>query len=225
MEFLEVQAKNRLRRHTPALLGHDPGQAEAEIELGGDPDECGVTTWRTRLEHDWWKVLALMLLIFSAVPIGNELLGLSTKDYRLWYNVGLAVRQGLDIYPRPESGRLFPFMYPPSAAAMLAPLSVLGRTGMLVVLVLLTSAAWLFSIVLSIYLSAGPSMRRHPLVAIVPTLSVVVLIYNIYLLGQPNLLLLALILGAFACLRLGWNIRAGASWPPRPQSKPFRSWC
>ena len=36
------------------------------------------------------------------------------------------------------------------------------------------------------------------------------LIYNVYLLGQPNLLLLALLLGAFACLRLGRPIGAGS---------------
>ena len=138
------------------------------------------------------------------------MLGLSTKDYGLWYQVGLALRQGLDIYPRPESGRLFPFMYPPSAAAMLAPLSLLGPTGTLLALVLATSASWLASIALSIRLVTGPGARRHPLLAIVPSLSVVVLIYNIYLLGQPNLLLLALLLAAFACLRLGWQVGAGA---------------
>ena len=71
------------------------------------------------------------MLVFSAFPIANHFLGLSTKDYGLWYQVGLAVRQGLDIYPRPETGRLFPFMYPPSAAAMLAWVSMLGAVGSL----------------------------------------------------------------------------------------------
>ena len=56
----------------------------------------------------------------------------------------------------------------------------------------------------------GKSSRRHPLVLIVPSLSVIVLIHNTYLLGQPNLMLLALVLGAFACLRLGREISAGA---------------
>jgi hypothetical protein len=37
-----------------------------------------------------------------------------------------------------------------------------------------------------------------------------VLIHNIYLLGQPNLMLLALLLGAFACLRRGREAAAGA---------------
>jgi alpha-1,2-mannosyltransferase len=124
--------------------------------------------------------------------------------------VGVALRQGLDIYPRPETRRLFPFMYPPSAAAMLAPLSLLGPLGTLLALVAATSAAWLASIVLSVRLAAGGGGRRHPLLLIVPSISVIVLIYNIYLLGQPNLLLLALILGAFGCLRLGWQVGAGA---------------
>ena len=51
------------------------------------------------------------------------------KDYGLWYQVGVAVRQGLDVYPDPETGRLFPFMYPPSAAAMLGLVSLLGKHG------------------------------------------------------------------------------------------------
>ena len=45
---------------------------------------------------------------------------------------------------------------------------------------------------------------------IVPSLSIIVLVHNIYLLGQPNLLLLALLLGAFACLQLGRPVAAGA---------------
>ena len=148
--------------------------------------------------------------IFSAIPIVNMALGLATKDYGLWYQVGLAEGQGLDVYPRPESGRLFPFMYPPSAAAMLGLLSRLGPTGMLIALVAATSASWIACIGLSAWLAAGPGGRRHPLVVIVPTLSVIVLIHNIYLLGQPNLMLLALLLGAFACLRLGHQVAAGA---------------
>ena len=75
-------------------------------------------------------------MLVSCFPLANQLLGLATKDYSLWYQMGWAVRQGLDIYPRPESRRLFPFMYPPSAAAMLGLVSVLGPTGMLLAAVL-----------------------------------------------------------------------------------------
>jgi len=151
-----------------------------------------------------------MMLVFSAFPIANLFLGLSTKDYGLWYQVGLAVRQGQDVYPRPETGRLFPFMYPPSAAAMLAFVSMLGHIGLLLALVLVNSASWLACIALSCWLAVNCGTRRHPLVLIVPSLALIVLIHNIYLLGQPNLLLLAILLGAFACLRCGRHVGAGA---------------
>jgi alpha-1,2-mannosyltransferase len=167
------------------------------------------TAWWARLERAWWPALIGTMVVFSIFPLANMLLGLSTKDYGLWYQVGRAVRQGLDIYPRPESGRLFPFMYPPSAAAMLGLVSLLGPTGTLIALVLVNSASWLACMVLSVWLAAGPGKPRHPLVVIVPSLSVIVLIHNIYLLGQPNLMLLALVLGAFVCLRLGREVSAG----------------
>ena len=163
-----------------------------------------------RAERAWWVILGGAMLVFSAFPIANLALGYATKDYGLWYQVGLAVRLGLDVYPRPETGRLFPFMYPPSAAAMLAWVSMLGRTGSLLALVFVNSAAWLASIALSVWLAVKPGERRHPLVVILPSLAIIVLVHNIYLLGQPNLLLLALLLGAFACLQRGHQIGAGA---------------
>jgi alpha-1,2-mannosyltransferase len=166
--------------------------------------------WWARIERPWWGVLAATIAVFSAVPIANLMLGLPTKDYGLWYQVGLAVRQGLDIYPRPETGRLFPFMYPPSAAAMLAWLSLLGPYGSLLALVAVNSLSWIACIGLSAWLAAGPRVPKHPLILIVPTLATIVLIYNIYLLGQPNLLLLALMLLAFVCLRLKRDFVAGA---------------
>ena len=158
----------------------------------------------------WWLALGAAMLVFSAFPIANLFLGLATKDYGLWYQVGVAVRQGLDIYPRPESNRLFPFMYPPAAAAMLAWVSMLGPAGSLLALVLANSLAWVACILLSVWLATGSRLQRHPLIVIVPSLSVIVLVYNVYLLGQPNLALLALLLGTFACLRLGRPIAAGS---------------
>src|SRR5262249_55535566 len=165
------------------------------------------TRW-AQVYRVWWVVLGITMLVFSVFPVSNFFLNLSTKDYGLWYQVGVAVRHGVDIYPAPETGRLFPFMYPPSAAAMLGILSFFGPLGSLLVLVLVNSLSWLACILLSVWLAVGSTGRRHPLIAIVPTLSVIVLIYNIYLLGQPNLLLLALLLGAFACLRVRKQVAA-----------------
>src|SRR5262245_29231015 len=101
-----------------------------------------------RLERGWWVALVGIMVLFSAFPIANLLLGLSTKDYGLWYQVGLAVRRGLDVYPRPETGRLFPFMYPPSAAAMLGFVSLLGPTGTLIAVLVANSVSWVVCILL-----------------------------------------------------------------------------
>jgi hypothetical protein len=186
--------------------GKSPTQRDPAIDAAGTGQRSG---W-ARIERAWWIVLGGTMLVFSAFPIANLILGYSTKDYGLWYQVGLAVRRGLDVYPRPESRRLFPFMYPPSAAAMLAWVSMLGRPGSLLALVIVNSMAWVASIFLSVWLAVKPGVRRHPLVVILPSLAIIVLIHNVYLLGQPNLLLLAIILGAFACLQRGHHFTAGA---------------
>lgn len=177
------------------------------------PDADGIaesSPKTTRTLRAWWVVLGVLMVVFSAFPIANLLLGLSTKDYGLWHQVGLAVRRGFDVYPRPETRRLFPFMYPPSAAAMLGVASYLGAVGSLLFLVLVNSASWLASIVLAVDLVKRPGERVSPWLYIVPSLAVIVLIHNVYLLGQPNLLLLALLLGSFACLRRGRQASAGA---------------
>jgi hypothetical protein len=174
-----------------------------------DTPQSPVAAWSAGAERAWWVAWFGMVVVFSAVPIANQFLGLSTKDYGLWYQVGLAVRQGFDIYPRPESHRLFPFMYPPSAAAMLAWVSLLGPFGSLLAMVTVNSLSWLACILLSVWLATGRLDCKHPLVVIVPSLSIIVLVYNIYLLGQPNLLLLALLLSTFACLRLRREFSAG----------------
>jgi alpha-1,2-mannosyltransferase len=202
-------AGGRAQGHS--VVRHDAGPKKKgnDAEPLAGARENDLPAWSARVERGWWIALAVVMLVFSGFPIANLVLGLSTKDYNLWYQVGLALRQGLDIYPRPETHRLFPFMYPPSAAAMLAWVSMLGATGSLLALVAVNSASWLASIGLSVWLSVKPGKRWHPLVVILPSLFIIVLVHNVYLLGQPNLLLLALLLGAFACLRLGRPISAG----------------
>ena len=121
-------------------LRKDRGEGEtSELATGHAPPASTPSDnpqrW-ARIERWWWRVLFATMIIFSAVPLSNLWLSLPTKDYGLWYQVGLAVRQGLDIYPRPETGRLFPFMYPPAAAVMLAFLSMLGSFGSLLAMVI-----------------------------------------------------------------------------------------
>ena len=115
----------------------------------------------------------------------------------------------------PHSGELypktgeFPFMYPPFAAAVLAPLSGGGQLFLIIVLVAVNSAAWLAAVLLSVYLITGRALRQHPGLYFWPSLGCVAFVWSTYFLGQCNLLLLALMLGAFACLRLGRSVPAG----------------
>ena len=214
------QARWRYGATTRRCADHDAAGAI----VNGNPVRAERPAKWARIERAWWVALVGTMLVFSAFPIVNQLLGLSTKDYGLWYHVGLAVRQGLDVYPRPETGRLFPFMYPPSAAAMLAWISTLGHTGLLLALVLVNSAAWLVCIALSNRLAVDPGMYRHPLVLIIPSFAVIVLIHNIYLLGQPNLLLLRFSSARSPVSRAGETSRLERFWPRLRQSKRSRSW-
>lgn len=158
----------------------------------------------------WLIGLALVLMaVFSGPPLYNLFRGEPNKDYSLWYQVGAAVRAGVEIYPDPESNRLFPFMYPPSAAALLGYISYLGPYATGILLVLIHSAAWAGAALLSVRLATGRATGRDPLLYLVPSLVIVALIHNTYLLGQPNLTLLTLLLAAFLCLQKGRDVSAG----------------
>ena len=149
-----------------------------------------------------------LLLVFAAIPIANALLGESIKDYELWHDTGRQILRGERIYP--VRAHKFPFMYPPTAALLLAPISLLGKTGVVVTLVLVTAAAWLASIVLSVRLATGEWRRQHLLVYLVPSVVVIVYVWSNFHLGQPSLVLLALLLGAFVALQQKRNLLAGS---------------
>ncbi len=166
-----------------------------------NPDHARAEVLRT------WMIagLAATMIGFSVAPLLNGYLDRGNKDYALWYYAGRAVSEGVEIYPK--DGRVFPFMYPPSCAAFLAVLSTVGEKPFLTLLVLASSAAWLASILLSVYLATGKIANQRPLLYVIPSLGVAAYIHDAYLLGQPNLALLACMLGAFACLgarRTGW---------------------
>jgi glycosyl transferase family 87 len=149
-----------------------------------------------------------VLLVLVVVPIWHSVRGHSTKDYWVWYQTGQTVLQGGEIYP----GRWhkFPFMYPPSCALFLAPVSALGQTGLVVVLALVNAAAWICSIIFSVRLATGKWGRAPLLVYLVPSLVMGAHIWGNFLLGQPSLVLLALMLGAFISLQRKFHWLAGA---------------
>ena len=131
--------------------------------------------------------LAAAMVALSVSPIANNLLGYWNKDYDLWYIVGWYYRHDGIIYPSDD--RAFPFMYPPTSAVLLAVLSMLGKGLFVPALLLVQSAAWIGSIFLSVRLATGKALHQDPLLYLVPTLWVIPCIHDMYLLGQPNLLL------------------------------------
>jgi hypothetical protein len=153
-------------------------------------------------------VFAATLVTFAAIPVVRCALGRTVKDYELWYDAGRAVVHAQDLYPK--ANLKFPFMYPPSCAIFLAPLSLLGRSGMVVALTVVNGAAWVASILLSVRLVTGRVFGQRTLLYVLPSLATIVFVWGNFFLGQPSLLLLALLLGSFLCLQIGRQWGAGA---------------
>ena len=155
-----------------------------------------------------WAFIAVVV-VFASVAVANTLIpGKSMKDYELWHETGQRMLHGDAIYPVKRTK--FPFMYPPAAAALLAPVSVLGKTGIVVALTAITGAAWFASILLSVRLATGSWSRQHLLLYALPSLCVVVFVWSNFHIGQPSIVLLALLLGAFLALQTKRQMLAGA---------------
>ena len=155
-------------------------------------------------------ILGLFIVLavtFTLVPFVRFLRSGTDMDYRTWFDAGQAVLRNGEIYP--HSGA-FPFMYPPACALLLAGAAATGKSAMILILTLLNTVAWIFCIKFSVALATGESRRFGTAIALVSNAVVLVFIWSSYHLGQPSLILLALMLGAFACLRRDRQILAGA---------------
>jgi len=151
---------------------------------------------------------AITITVLAFLSINNYFRG-STKDYAKWFSIGETVLKGGDIYA-PRGDGTFQFMYPPTAAVLFAIPSYFGELPLISVLVLLYSVAWVASSLLSVSLVTGNAARAQPILYLLPGICSLPYVTENYILGQPNLLLLAFMLGAFACLRSGREWSAGA---------------
>jgi len=147
-------------------------------------------------------------IVFSALPVLRYLRGHSIFDYELWYATGKHVLAGDEIYFF-RAGK-YDFMYPPPCALFLAGASLLGQGGLILILVAINSVAWFYSAKLSAVLVAGNRGTTNWWLYLIPSLLVIVYIWSSYHLGQPSLVLLALMLGAFVALRTKREIVAGS---------------
>src|SRR6266513_1967283 len=179
-------------------------------------EDSQAMTWRSNLKRRLnssadLRVLLLLFVatavVFSALPLLRYFRGRTLFDYKLWYEPGQHVLAGHEIYFF-RSGK-YDFMYPPPCALFLAGASLLGQGGMILLLVAINSAAWFYSARLSAILAGGMAEARNVWLYVIPNLLVIVYIWSSYHLGQPNLVLLALMLGAFFGLRASRQIIAG----------------
>ena len=141
------------------------------------------------------------------LPLLRYLRGHTIFDYELWYATGKHVLAGDEIYFF-RAGK-YDFMYPPPCALFLAGASLLGQEGLIFLLVAINSAAWFFSAKLSALLARDDRSATNPWLYLIPSLLVIVYIWSSYHLGQPNLVLLALMVGAFVALRAECEIVGG----------------
>src|SRR5207247_4815453 len=136
--------------------------------------------------------------VFSVLPLLRYLRGHTIFDYELWYTTGKHVLGGDDIYFF-RAGK-YDFMYPPPCALFLAGASLLGQGGLIFLLVAINSIAWFYSAKLSAVLAAGDRDTTSWWLYLIPSLLVIVYIWSSYHLGQPSVVLLALMLGGFVAL-------------------------
>lgn len=144
-------------------------------------------------------------LILTADVLGPEIFGNGkTKDYALWYWAGQQVLHGAPLYPS-DIHHQFEFIYPPLSAIMLAIPSWFGKIALYTVLSVLNAAAWWYTGVLSNVMT-GSDRRAGPWLEALPAFVTVTFTFDMFDLGQPNLVLLAMMLWGF------WNLQHQRPW-------------
>jgi Glycosyltransferase family 87 len=163
-----------------------------------------------RLESRPARLLILVLFVITAMtftflPFVRFLHSGTDMDYRTWFDAGRTVLRGDELYPHTQN---FPFMYPPTCALLLAAPAFFGKPALILILSSLNTMAWILCIRFCSALISEERAQNAPVV--IASFIVMPFVWSSYHLGQPSLVLLALMLGAFLSLRHGREIIAGA---------------
>ena len=142
-----------------------------------------------------------------------------TKDYPLWFWAGQQVLQGRPLYPN-DPNAYFEFIYPPLPAILLAVPSWFGKIPLYLVLSLLNAAAWWITSQLSNAM-AGSGRVPDAWVAALPGFITLTFVFDMFDLGQPNLVLLAMMLAGFWWLQHGHSLAAGSMFALATSIKVF----
>ena len=139
-------------------------------------------------------------IALTADVLGPEIWGNGkTKDYPLWFWAGQQVLQGRDLYPNDPNG-YFNFIYPPLSAVLLTLPSWFGKVALYSCLSLLNIVAWWMTGQFSNAMTGSGKMPT-PFLFALPGIVTVTFVFDMFDLGQPNLVLLALMLYGFWLLQ------------------------
>jgi glycosyl transferase family 87 len=153
-------------------------------------------SWRAPLD---WLFLFCVIVLTADVLVPEIFGNGKTKDYPLWYWAGQQVLHGLNLYPDDPSYQ-FEFIYPPLPAVLLALPAWFGKIPLYLCLSVLNAAAWWMTGQLSNAMT-GSGRVPGPWLFALPSFVTITFIFDMYDLGQPNLVLLALMLYGFWVLR------------------------
>ena len=151
----------------------------------------------------------IIFFICCALLIGDvlvpEIFGNGkSKDYPLWFWAGQQVLQGKDLYPS-DPHSYFGFIYPPLPAVLLAIPAWFGKVVLYTCLSLLNVVAWWVTAQLS-HAMTGSGRVPGQWLYFLSGLVTIGFVFDMFDLGQPNLVLLALMLYGF------WSIRQQRPW-------------
>lgn len=157
-------------------------------------------SWRRPLD----VLFLLSCVVLTAYVVVPEIWGNGKgKDYGLWYWAGQQVLHGGTLY-EPADG-ILDFIYPPTSAILLALPSYFGKVTLYLVLTILNAAAWWLTFLLSNAMTGSKDIPG-PWLAALPGFATFAFVFETYALGQPNLVLLAMMLMGF------WWLLRGRSW-------------
>jgi hypothetical protein len=139
-------------------------------------------------------------IALTADVLGPEIWGSGkTKDYPLWYWAGQQILHGEDLYPS-DLGDYFKFIYPPLSAVLLAIPSYFGKIPLYLCLSALNAVAWWMTAQFSNAMT-GSGRIPGPLLFALPSFATITSVFDMFDLGQPNLILLAVMLFGFWLLQ------------------------
>jgi hypothetical protein len=127
-----------------------------------------------------------------------------TKDYPLWFWAGQQVLHGSNLYPS-DPNTYFDFIYPPLPAVLLAIPSYFGKMPLYTCLSALNVVAWWMTGQFSNAMT-GSGRTPGPLLFALPGFVTITFVFDMFDLGQPNLILLAMMLFGF------WLLQHGRPW-------------